>query len=241
MIPVVRRWAVDWLASHDPSVCVELLSDDYTLVIGALTLEGRDPYVEGTMGQLKIFPGLCLTVHEILSNGRFAAIRFTEHGAAAHRAGRLAAWRGIALFEQSEGQLVRSWAQEDYLARQRQLADGVADAVEAPHVAPWDVAEQAHDSGAADTVRAWLEEGLRQREGVAIDDGRLENLDTDLTIDQVDVIVSAGPSVAFHARQPPGPGGFARGVAGFVHVENGHISGHVVTDRHGARRALRDG
>lgn len=238
MIDVVRRWAVDWLASHDPATCETLMADDYTLEIGAVTLQGREAYVTGTMGQLAIFPGLVLTVHDVIANEQNAAIRFTEHGAGTHKGGRTAAWGGIALFESSGGVLTRTWAEEDYLSRSRQLASGEPDVVEPPAVAPWDTPVLPPDPTAEATVRAWIDAEM-PGDQVVVDDewlnpdparraGRLD----------LDVLFSAGSRVAFHGRRTTDDG-FRLGVSGLVDVDGGVVTGRLVTDRNGARSFAR--
>lgn len=240
MIPLIRRWAVDWLASHDPDACTEIMRDDYLLSIGAVELRGRQAYVEGTMGQLGIFPGLVLTVHDVMATESYGAVRFTEHGAGIHKDGRPAAWGGIALFQTDGAQLVRTWAEEDYLSRSRQLAGGDADAIEPPAVAPWDTPVMQPDSGSEQAVRDWIDAGLPAATGLVFNDGWL-HADDDSSIDDVsvEVLFSAGHRVAFHGRHRTRDG-FSMGVSGLVSVDtDGTISGRVVTDRLGARAHAR--
>lgn len=236
MIELVRRWAVDWLASHDPSTCDEIMTADYRLTIGAIELAGREAYVEGTMGQLAIFPGLGLTIHDVIATTDHAAVRFTEHGAGIHKDGRLAAWGGIALFESDGSKLVRTWAEEDYLSRSRQLSDGHPDLIEPPAVAPWNSPVEPPDADAEAAVRRWIDAGLPRRGGVSFNDEWLHP-DDDSAIESVsiDVAFSSGRRVAFHGRHQT-VDGFSQGVVGLVSVDaDGSVGGHVVTDRLGAR------
>jgi hypothetical protein len=240
MIPLIRRWAVDWLASHDPDTCTEIMRDDYLLSIGAIELQGREAYVEGTMGQLAIFPGLVLTVHEVIATETHGAVRFTEHGAGTHKDGRHAAWGGIAIFETDGSHLVRTWAEEDYLSRSRQLGGGSPDVIEPPAIAPWDTPVLSSDHGSERTVSDWIAAGLPTAHGVVFNDGWLHPED-DSSIDQlaVDVLFSAGSRVAFHGRHVT-EDGFSMGVSGLVAVDPyGKISGRVVSDRLGARAHTR--
>ena len=240
MLALVRRWAVDWLASHDPDVCTEIMREDYVLSIGAIDLRGREAYVDGTMGQLGLFPGLCLTVHNVIANEEFGAARFTEHGAATHKDGRPAAWGGIALFHTDGTQLIRTWAEEDYISRSRQLTDGVPDPVEPPMIAPWDQPVSAPDLAAEQVVRAWIDAGLPASDCILFNDQWLHTGD-DSSINGLDieVLFSAASGVAFHGRHHT-EDGFSMGVAGLVSVgSDGNISGRVVTDRLGARTDLK--
>lgn len=240
MIPLIRRWAVDWLASHDPHTCTEIMHEDYLLTIGAVELCGRQAYVDGTMGQLGIFPGLVLTVHDVMATDSYGAVRFTEHGAGIHKDGRRAAWGGIALFQTDGTQLIRTWAEEDYLSRSRQLGGVQPDRIEPPAVAPWDAPVMPADSAAERVVRDWIDAGLPAGDGLVFNDGWLHPED-DSSVDavSVDVLFSAGTRVAFHGRHRTDDG-FSMGVAGLVSVDaGGTVSGRVVTDRLGARAHAR--
>lgn len=247
ILPLVRRWAVGWLNGHDATVGNEILVDDYRLRIGTFELGNRDAYIEATVGQLSQFPGLVLTVHEVLTNGTQAALRFSEHGVSLRHEGRAAAWTGVVLFEGNGTQLVQAWAEEDYAARKRQLAAGTPDPVGSPAVAPWDTAVEAPDPDAEDVVRAWLGSGLPSLDGVTWDDAEHDGAGHVLRAEtgEADVVMSAGAKVAFHGRitgaAADGSGGSATmDVAGIVTVHDGVIGeGVVVSDRLSARSALK--
>lgn len=243
ILPLVRRWAVSWINGHDPSVCTELLAPDYQLRIGTFEVDTRDGYVEATLGQLQQFPGLVLTVHGVLTNGTQAALWFTEHGASLRHGARAAAWVGVVLFEGDGTRLTRAWAEEDYAARKRQLASGVPDPVAGPAVAPWDTVPEPADPAAEAVVRAWVEAGLPPVPGVVHDDAAHDDAGPALSGDggEVDVIMSAGRRVAFHARvtASASPEVSIR-VAGLVRVRDGAVrDGVVVTDRLAARSELK--
>lgn len=236
MIDLVRRWAVDWLAARDPSVCPEILAPGYALRIGGFELGPRDEYVATTLGQLDRFPGLGVTVHELIASGDRVALRFTEHGASVKLDGRVAAWGGVALFEGDGRRLTRCWAEEDYLSRRRQLESATCDPIEPPAPAPWNVAPLAPDPAAEAVVRDWLERG--ELGTVDLDDGWLGHevvAELEGTV-EADVLFSAGSRVAFHgAQRGPGP---PLHLAGLVRVEDGEVAaGRVVRDRLGLRRA----
>lgn len=260
VLPLVRRWTVSWLNGHDPAACEDLLAEDYRLRIGTFEVDRREDYVEATVGQLAQFPGLVLTVHDVLTNGRQAAVHFTEHGVSLRHDGNAAAWTGVVLFDSDSDsdsgvgdsgaggdRLIRAWAEEDYAARRRQLASGTPDPVGSPAVAPWDTPAEPADPAAESVVLAWLEAGLPAVEGVVWDDADLDDAGPALTAHggEVDVVVSAGSRVAFHGRlggaAADGSGGSAvMDVAGFVTVVGGKVaSGVVVSDRLAARSALK--
>lgn len=240
ILPLVRRWAVDWLSSHDPSVLGALVTDDYELRIGGLQLEGRSTYRDAVLGQLRQFPGLVLTVHDVIGTGDRAAVRFTEHGASKVHDGRIAAWGGIALFRATDGRLAATFAEEDYTARRRQLRSGTPDAVEAPHPAPWDIQEAPRSPEAEAVVADWIAAGMPAVEGVLLDDQVHGQQVAPLTLGGpplVDELFSAGSRVAFHVTPVDGGETTGAAVAGIVDVEDGKVtSGRLVRDRLGAER-----
>lgn len=247
VLPLVRRWAVDWLCSHDPSVLPDLVSDDYVLRIGAVAIEGREAYASAVMGQLEQFPGLVLTVHDVMGNDDRAAVRFTEHGASRAQEGRVAAWGGIALFRYESGRLVSTYAEEDYAARRRQLRSGVPDRVESPHPAPWDVGPEPANREAEVVVEAWLRSRPSELPAGVLLDDQAQGLNTDplvLTSEpRIDEVFSAGDRVAFHVTQAGRPDDDGRistlRMAGMVTVQDGVVtSGRLVRDRLGAERRV---
>lgn len=247
ILPLVRRWVIDWLCAHDAATCDELMVEDYSLRIGVFEFSDRASYVKATSGQLDLFPGLMLTVHEILTNGTDAAIRFTEHGASTKDDGRAAAWRGVVLFSGDGERLTRTWAEEDYHSRKRQLRDGLSDEIAAPAVAPWDTAVESHNPQAEGVVEDWVASGMPSLPEVSFDDDVRGDYVSVLTgtIGSIHHIVSAGNRVAVHGEiRGLAVDGSNRevslNVAAFVHVMDGKIvSGQVVTDRLGALASLR--
>jgi len=244
---------VDWINSHDPTACESILDPEYILHIGSLTLRGREQYVTGTVGQLQIFPGLGLTVHELISSDDQCAIRFTEHGASLRAGGAVAAWTGIALHRWDGQRLSETYAQEDYASRQRQLASESCAAIEPPHPAPWDTAPQAPVEVNEDTVRTWLLGGGLDQIGAVTFDDLPVNQERPALIGQarveIDTLFSAGDAVAFHATArgtllDPELGGAdgSLGHAGILHVEGSQVvGGHIVRDRLGLRRQAKAG
>lgn len=112
VVGLVRRWAVDWLGGQNSEVCEQILAPEYALLIGGYLLGPRDTYVPATMVQLSRYPGLVLTVHQLIASGDRAAIVFSESGHSA-RLGRTAAWTGVSLFRCDGRQLTHCWAEED--------------------------------------------------------------------------------------------------------------------------------
>ncbi|MES2339203.1 MAG: ester cyclase [Pseudomonadota bacterium] len=153
----LRGFAIDFLTSHDVSAVEWVMDPDYRLSIGGHVFDGRDTqYLPATAAQLDQFPGLTVTVHDVILGTDGVAMRFTEHGASLRDGGRVAAWRGITLFRLHEGRLIHGWAEEDYFARKRQLKRGVPDPVAPPALAPWDQPVLPGDPAVEAIVRDWV-------------------------------------------------------------------------------------
>jgi SnoaL-like domain len=247
-VALMRRYCIDYTARHDLSVCDDIMVPGYTLHMGVHDLAGRDEaYKPAAAAQFRQFPGLCLTVSEIICSGDRLALRFTEHGASARHDGALAAWGGIGLYRWDGERLLENYVEQDYLARRRQLAEGRPDPVEPPAVAPWDTRSVPADRAAEEVVRTWLAAG--DLSGVTADDGRPPHRPIAVSRTEIGVLFSAGPRVAFHAVQHgrltgddarfAGDGEAFVHLAGVVLVDGGRVAGgRVVRDRLGLLRRL---
>ena len=257
LVGLIRRFGLDWLARADSAVCAEIMHPDYAILIGGHMLEGRDAsYIPATLAQLRRFPGLLFTVHELVTDGECVALRFTEHGPSAADDMAPAAWTGIGLFWWDGSVLTRNVTEEDYHSRRGQLAQRVSDPVDHPAPAPWAVTPQAPDPVAEKAVREWLADGDLSRGGsVLLDDGwagRPTPALLEVTSTEVHELFSAGDRVAFRLTQsgryrgglPDTEGREGReatcSAVGMVAVAaDGSISGHLIRDRVGLRRAVR--
>ena len=255
VLGLMRRWVVDFFNRHDAAVGRDILAPDYVLRIGDHRIAGRDTqYVPAVQQQFDQFPGLGMTVHRVLVGQDQIALQFTEHGASGGAGGRVACWSGVALYRCQGQHLVSCVAQEDYLARQRQLKSGMADPIDRPAPAPWDEAAHAPDPGAEEVVRRWLYQSWPpSAKHVACDDEHVADLaplEFQVTDAEVTDIFSSGSGVAFHVRQTgrylgglPGLAASERTTvlhaAGIVTVLDGEVrAGRVIRDRAGLRRAL---
>ncbi|MDQ4118591.1 MAG: ester cyclase [Actinomycetota bacterium] len=252
-VALMRRYVVDYTNRHDTSLCAELMEPDYTLRMGRHVVAGRDDaYIPASRKQFTQFPGLGLTVHEIVTDGTRLAMRFSEHGASVRHGGAAASWTGLGLYRWNGRRLVDNSVEQDYQSRRRQLAGGPPDPVAAPAVAPWDTAAVPADPAAERVVRDWIDAGLPDA-GVRWDDGDEHPLLDDAS-SQVDDLFSAGDAVAFRLTRT---GWYAGGLAGvdpslagrqttlhlvgLVRVAGGAVAGgHGVRDRLGMARALAD-
>lgn len=255
---LLRGFAVDFLTSHNVSAARALMDPAYQLAIGGHVFCGREEsYLPATVALIEQFPGLCVTVHDVILSPDAVAMRFTEHGVSRRHHGRAAAWGGIALFLIEDGRLRHGWANEDYLARKRQLATGVCDPVLAPHPCPWDTLVVDPEETALDAARAWLADPAALGHDVAVDEicaggPRLAELVAIEELD-IDVLISAGPRVAFHAhargryaggfpdlaRSGPSPVGVS--VTGLLTVLDRRVTqAQIAYDRLGLHRRLND-
>lgn len=197
----LRGFAIDFLTSHDLGAVDWVMDPAYRLSIGGHLFDGRDEqYLPATAAQLDQFPGLVVTVHDVILGDDGVAMRFTEHGASLRDGGRIAAWRGITLFRLAGDRLAHGWAEEDYFARKRQLKSGTADAVAPPALAPWDQPVLPADPATEAAVRAWLPAmlGDARVDPVLVDGPPFETL---VAVDAVTVshLFTAGSRAAIHA------------------------------------------
>ena len=255
---LLRGFAVDFLTSHDLGAVEAIMDPTYRLTIGGHIFDGRDKvYLPAAAAQLDQFPGLVVTVHDVLLAPDLIAMRFSEHGVSRRNQGRAAVWGGITMFRIMQGRLLQGWADEDYFARKRQLATGVCDAVKSPHPAPWDVPVETPDPASLEATRRWLTsphaladpgveqicaEGPKFAELISVDEFR------------IDVMMSAGTRVAFraisHGRYAGGFSDIDRSragqpielsVMGLLSVRNDAVCDvQIVFDRLGVYRSLSD-
>ncbi len=247
-VALMRRYCIDYTARHDLSVCDDIMVPGYTLHMGVHHLAGRDEaYKPAAAAQFRQFPGLCLTVNEIICSGDRLALRFTEHGASARHDGARASWGGVGLYRWDGQRLLENYVEQDYFARRRQLAGDGPDPVEPPAVAPWDTRSVPADPAAEAVVRGWLAAG--DLTGVTVDDGRSAHRLVEAGRTDIGVLFSAGSRVAFHAVQHgpltgedprfAGDGEAMLHLAGVVRVAGGRVAGgRVIRDRLGLLRRL---
>jgi predicted ester cyclase len=251
-VALMRTYCIDYTNSHDLSVCDSIMHPAYVVHISGMELPRDSAYKPAVESVFARFPGLGLVVHELVTSGDRLAMRFSEHGASAR--GPLACWSGIGLYDWDGSRLTSCRVEQDFWSQRRQLASGVPDALEPPHLDPWrTTVARAPDPTAEAVVRDWLGRGdLR-----AVRSGRIDEAGPAAHVPVVDVddvevhdLFSAGERVAFHAslvgthrggldglHTSDRPVGVA--VAGLATVSAGAVVDlHAVTDRFGASMAL---
>jgi hypothetical protein len=224
---LLRGFAIDFLTAHNPAAAREILDPAYRLSIGGHLFDGRDDsYLPATVAQLEQFPGLCVTVHDVIVGQDAVAMRFTEHGVSTRPAGVAAAWGGITLFRIEGGRLRFGWAEEDYFARKRQLKSGSCDAVLRPQQAPWDQPALFPDAATEAAARRLFDDPA-----VLFDPHRVEMICSGgpqfgalIVPERIEVstLFTAGPRAAFHAACH---GSYA---GGFPDIDSAH-TGRAVT------------
>lgn len=259
-VALMRRYTHAYTNLQNFAACDDIMVPGYTLHMGTYDLSGRDShYKPATQRQFDQFPGLCLTINEIVTNGDRLCMRFSEHGASVRHNGARAVWSGIGLYKWDGERLLENFVEQDYWGRRLQLVSGRPGAVEAPAIAPWDTEPQPANEENEAVVRSLLESGgLADAPGVAFDDRWHPDSATPATrvIEPGNVafndLFSAGDRVAFHITQHGRLlADFSHGRAdrvgetvmlhmvGLLRVENGAVvSGRVVRDRIGLYRRL---
>jgi SnoaL-like domain len=254
VLALARRWVVDYFNRQDAAVCAQFIEPHYTLHIGGTTFAGRDEqWLPAVDKQFQTFPGMGMTVHQVLVGSNRVAVLFSEHGASGGVGGRVAVWSGVGIYRSNGYKLVGCVAQEDYQTRLRQLKSGVADPVEPPAAAPWDTPALPADAQAEAVVRRWLEQSWPiAGSAVRCDDEHITGtaLAFDVLAGEITELFSSGSEVAFHVRQTGHYRGGLPGVEasaethvlhanGIVRVQAGQVvSGRVIRDRIGLRAAL---
>ena len=234
------------------------MAPGYCLNIGGAVFDGRDDeYLPATAAQLDQFPGLNVTVHDVVIGENAIAMCFTEHGSSIQDEGRRAAWSGITFFFTDGERFVTGWAEEEYIARKRQLTLGQCEAIEPSHIAPWDIQARARNPENEALVRQWIAHSHPLKD--IPNNNRLSPLDpdpeglVDIRGFQVNALFSAGDRVVVHAQYH---GIYAGGfgdlsplligcqaglrLAAIVTIVDGEIiAARITTDRLGLSRALR--
>lgn len=220
---LLRGFAVDFLTSHDAAAVEWIMDPAYRLSIGGHVFDGRDDsYLPATAAQLDLFPGLCVTVHDVVLSPDAVAMRFTEHGMSARR-GTPSSWGGICLFRIEDRRLRFGWAEEDYFGRKLQLKSGVVDAIRPPHPAPWDAPVCDPDPVTESAFATWIMDPMRlvcEVEEISSGVPKLAELVDPHSFD-LSTVFSAGSRGAFH--------GVVKGTYkdGFADIATSHAASQI--------------
>jgi predicted ester cyclase len=251
-VALMKRYVVEYLQCQNASVCAHIMEPDYMLYMGGSELGPRDEvYVPAVVRQLEQFPGLGMTVNEIILNGDRLAMRFSQHGSSVRHDGRQAAWSGIGLYRWNGSKLTSNFAIEDYYSRKQQLGSGLSLSVESPAVAPWDTRVEPSNPEAEASIRSWLASGMAFADHSVVADDEGSRPSPLISVEQtvIDDLFSAGNRVAFACTQTGTyVGGLKKGLVGepctlysvgVVEVDvAGMVSGRVVRERAGLERQV---
>lgn len=254
LVRLMRRYVFAYTCCHDFDECRRVMVDDYVLHMGEHQLKGRDgAYVTATAKQYRQFPGLSLTVHDLLLGEDRIAMHFTEHGRSMV-SDRLAVWTGVSLYRWNGKKLTECRVEQDYFARRQQLRDGVADPMLPAAVDPWSGQQHAANDDSGRLVLDWLLHGGLSRAPIgSLDNEHCTSARRPIISDQQVSILdmfTAGHRAAFHAVvRGRYCGGFddpdvrpdtemSLYVSGLATVLNGDIQVRAVTDRIAAERRL---
>lgn len=256
-VALMRRYCYDYTNRQDFAACDTIMVPGYTLHMGTYDLAGRDEfYKPATQRQFDQFPGLVLTINEIITNGDRLCLRFAEHGASVRHGQRRAAWGGIGLYKWDGERLLENYVEQDYFSRRLQLSSGQPADVETPATAPWDTEPQPANERAEALVRHALSAGtLLKNPAIRFDDGGAAGPPHEILEPaevRINDMFSAGDRVAFHIAQWGRlTADFSMGrpelvgtdvilhMAAVVTVTKGVITaGRVIRDRLGLKRRL---
>jgi hypothetical protein len=220
---LMRRYVVDYLVCQNPSVCAQIMSEDYELRMADAILGPRDSvYVPAVAAQLAQFPGMGMTVHALwLSGGHSSrapstpdvspvsghsgdrlAMLFSQHGVSVAHNGAAAGWMGIGIYRWDGNTLTSNTAIEDYEGRRQQLAGSVAPAVlPGPMLAPWDAQPGIRSESAESALATWVSDPKWMTSpALDVDSGTGQPFLFDVTQTHVVEIASSHDQVAFAAR-----------------------------------------
>ena len=254
-VQLLRRWVVDYFNSHDAGVAKEFIVPTYALEIGDYVFDGRDTqWLPAVQQQMDTFPGMGMTVHQVVTSHDRVAVYFSEHGTCdSANTRRTAVWSGVGIYRSNGFQLTGCIAQEDYTTRQRQLKSAQTDPVESPSPNPWDTLPLPPNPSAEASVRQWLTGAWPcAASSVRCDDEHITGHPLAFAVQSVEFteLFSSGEDVAFHVRQTglylAGFDGLAAcpqplvlNCNGILRVVDGRVvSGRVIRDRSGLKSRL---
>lgn len=251
----LRRYCFAYTASHDPSVCDDIMIEDYTLHMGEFEIRGRDDnYKPAAEKQYRQFPGLGMSVHDLLITPERAALHFSEYGLSV-LSGTTAAWSGISMYHWDGDRLTDCRVEQDYYSRRRQLQSGEPNRIDAPAHDPWASPIQQPDAQVEAVTREWLSRGGLVTLAIGSTDDEPVASAARIVLDQPEIEVldcfSGAERAAFHVTATgtiTGWPGAADGVvgkrttvyySGIAHVRDGQVaSARVMSDRLAAERRI---
>jgi predicted ester cyclase len=258
-IKLMRRYVIECADLHDEAVYDkynEIMEPDYVVHMSGTNMNRDADFKPAVKLYFEQMPGLCLAMHDIITNGDRLAMIFTEHAGSLAHGGRLSAWTVVALYKWNRKRLTEVWVEQDFLSRFAQLETSKPHPIEPIHVDPWLIQSVPANPANEAIVRRWLLNGdFRDVAHAVIDDswvtGSSEPVLSDVRT-EINDLFSAGNRVPFHIKQTgkyrggiAGVGNEYRGrdavlyIAGVASVEGKSVNDvRAVTDRWGLQTRL---
>jgi predicted ester cyclase len=202
MMALLRRYAHAFVNAHDFAVCREVMADDYVLHTAGETLKGRDAqYIPAVQQQFEQFPTLTFTVHDVVTDGTFAALLFSESGTSRRYPGHQAAWIGVSIYRRAGDRLEECWVEQDYYGRRGQLSSGVAAPLRPASLDPWGTHVEPAAQRTEEAVTKWLasQTSWPPLEGQWNPGSNTDQLHLDVENCTLNVVFTAGNRAAFNA------------------------------------------
>ncbi len=258
-IKLMRRYVIECADLHDDRVYDaynEIMEPEYVVHMSGTNMNRDREFKPAVKPYFEQMPGLCLAMHDIVTNGDRLAMIFTEHAGSLAHGGRLSAWGVVSLYKWNGRRLTEVWVEQDFLSRFAQLESGKPHPIPPIHLDPWLIQSVPANPDNEEIVRKWLVQGdLRNGVSADIDDGSVTGPSEPVLSGartEINDIFSAGNRVPFHVTQKgkyrggiAGLGGEYVGrdavlyVAGIATVQGRSVS-HVraITDRWGLKTRL---
>ncbi|MEV0104872.1 nuclear transport factor 2 family protein [Nocardia sp. NPDC050799] len=253
---LLRRYTHAYTNCHDFEVCRQLMTEDYTLRMGENVFRGRElHYIPATEKQFRQYPGLGITVHDVVVGTDRIAMSFSEHGRST-LTGKSSRWSGVSMYRWDGRRLTECRVEQDYHARREQMRTGHPEQLPQPALDPWTTEPLAPEPRTERVLREWLAGG-------GLFEAPIGSLDNEPTAMPRRVLLScasvtvldlftAGPRAAFHIRVQ---GRYAGGIGiddyrnrpvevyatGLATVAGESVSIQAVTDRLAVERRLLHG
>jgi hypothetical protein len=217
-VKLMRRYVIECADLHDETVYEkynEIMEADYVVHMSGTNMNRDVDFKPAVKAYFAQMPGLCLAVHDIITNGDRLALIFSEHAASLAHDERLSAWGVVSTYKWNGRRLTEVFVEQDFLSRFEQLETGKPHPLPPVHLDPWVIRAVPPNTANEEIVRAWLFKGdIRNAASAVIDDswvtGSSEPVLTEIQTEITDLF-SAGNRVPFHIRQS---GKYRGGIAG---------------------------
>jgi hypothetical protein len=193
----------------------EIMEPDYVVHMSGTNMNRDADFKPAVKLYFEQMPGLCLAMHDIITNGDRFAMIFTEHAGSLAHGGRLSAWDVVSLYRWNGRRLTEVWVEQDFLSRFAQLESGKPHPIEPIHLNPWLIRSVPANPDNEKIVRSRLLKGdLRTGASAVINDSWITGSSEPVLSGvrtEINDLFSAGNRVPFHIKQA---GKYRGGIAG---------------------------